>query len=922
MMSPKCPGNEWFATPASISSLAFVLCSVSIQAAVPFPQALDSAAIVQDRCDDLLDRSCIIGNGDINALVYSDSGNLLLRLSKNDVWDARFDTSQDPPLLPIRKIRELAQGDWLKTGAYGGGYLNPDGSPYNGPNSWDKPYPCPLSCGVIRLGDRPLQPHWRLHRAEGEHNAFVRDGACGVMSIAGRQGASNGFAYGGLEYSTDPDARLRVQVSGTANARYYVDVLGPGNSVVFGSGWIDTPQSPEERVFNLPPKARITTIVLYTWTKDGQRAQNRFHSLRLERPNGNLPLEFPTSAETGNCPTRLDLRRAVLEVEGSKDGCPGAVVRALADRNVFWIESPASASLEPVVNKSIPAAQCGTTNGIRWLLQEFPRDVDWPGMRYAVALAERGPSKVVAVVTSFDSPQPLADALQLVRSTLETRSDSRVKRHEAIWQEFWSASGVNLDDSLLRDAWYRNLYFLRCVSKPGVTAVGLFAGLVDNAAAWHGSYTMNYNAEQTFFSSFNCNHPELAEPYIRLISEYMPRARWLAREVYDCNGACFPHNLYGHDNLDPAQCRSNKRRQHFYHTWSYTLGVTGFSVQNVWWRYKYDPDRAFLESTAYPIVRDVARFYADFMDSCSADPKDTSKIVLAPTVSPEHWGWTYQLQRNRNSAFDIGFFRFIFEAAIEGAKTLRRDSQLVERFDRCLRRMPDYPVSWTAPPIVVDVADAPPIEYNIAVPITPVFPCDVVTWWSPEREKELFARTLAGIKWNGNNSMVMLAVARARLSLPDSYPWIREEIATRLRPNGTLTLNRWKPHHDFNDFGHYTEQFAATMVISEMLLQSVGDIIRLFPAWPRDREARFADLRAQGGFLVSASLSRGSVQPFVVTPTAKAKLRVLSPWPTIAVQRTERGHWQELKLDERGIATMAVAPGQRLRFQESTPIQR
>ena len=908
---------RWIVAPKLVALLALVLLPVPTHAAVPFPEALESAAIVQDRCDDLLDRSCLIGNGDINALVYADGGNLILRLSKNDVWDARLDTASDPPLLPIKKIRELARGDWLKAGAYGGGYLNPDGTPYQGPNSWDKPYPCPLSCGVIRLGGRPSQTHWRLHRDEGEQSTFVRDGTGAVMTLVGRKEASNGFACGPLDYSTDDYARLRVQVSGTVNARYYVDVLGPGNSVLSGSGWIDTPQSPQERVFHLPAKKTITTVVLYTWTKDGQRAQNRFHSLRLEGAKGNLPLELPTAVGDGKCRTRLDLRRAALEVAGAKDGPAKAVVRALADRNAFWIESSAPAFLEPVVHGPIPAAKCGTTNGIQWLLQAFPGDLDWPGMQYAVALSERGTGKVVAVVTSLESPQPLPEVLKRVRAALETNPETLVQNHEAVWREFWSASGVDLDDSLLRDSWYRNLYFLRCVSKPGVTAVGLFAGLVDNAAAWHGSYTMNYNAEQAFFSSFTANHLELAEPYTRLILEYMPRARWVAREVYDCDGACFPHNLYGHDNLDPAQCRSNKRRQHFYHTWSYSLGVTGFSVQNVWWRYKYHPERAFLESAAYPVMRDAARFYADFVDSCSPDPNDPSRVILAPTVSPEHWGWTFHLERNRNCAFDIGFFRFVFAAAIEGARTLGRDSQLCERFERCLRLLPDYPTTKTDPPIVVDVADAPPIEYNITVPTTPVFPCDVVTWWSPEQEKALFARTLAGIKWNGNNSMIMLAVAHARLSLPDTYSWMREEIATRLRPNGTLTLNRLKPHQGFNDFGHYTEQFAATMAISEMLIQSVGDIIRLFPAWPKDRAARFQDLRTQGGFLVTAAVNQGAVQPFVVTSTAQAKLRVLSPWPTMAVQRAERGDWKKLELDARGIATLEVNPAQKLRFQES-----
>ncbi len=72
------------------------------------------------------------------------------------------------------------------------------------------------------------------------------------------------------------------------------------------------------------------------------------------------------------------------------------------------------------------------------------------------------------------------------------------------------------------------------------------------------------------------------------------------------------------------------------------------------------------------------------------------------------------------------------------------------------------------------------------------------------------------MRWNGNNSMVMLAVARARLDMPGTLAWMRAEVEARLRSNGTLTLNRRGAN--FNNYGHYTEQFAATMVLSELLL--------------------------------------------------------------------------------------------------------
>ena len=68
---------------------------------IPFPAALDEAAVVQERLDDVLENSLILGNGDINALLFATRAGLTLNLTKNDVWDARVDSSAEKPLLKV-----------------------------------------------------------------------------------------------------------------------------------------------------------------------------------------------------------------------------------------------------------------------------------------------------------------------------------------------------------------------------------------------------------------------------------------------------------------------------------------------------------------------------------------------------------------------------------------------------------------------------------------------------------------------------------------------------------------------------------------------------------------------------------------------------------------------------------------------------
>jgi len=574
---------------------------------------------------------------------------------------------------------------------------------------------------------------------------------------------------------------------------------------------------------------------------------------------------------------------------------------------VFLIDSSATAGLLPVPASYLPAAETGAEEGAQWLVQNLPGDPDWPGMTFAVALAAEGPRKAVAIVTSLECKDPRAEAIALARSTLAADAAALVGEHEKAWEKFWSASGIDLDDTALRDMWYRNLYFLRCVSKPGVEAVGLYAGLVRDDPPWHGSHTLNYNSEQTFWSAYPSNHVELGEPYERMIFRYLPRARWFARQTYDCGGAHIPHNVFTHEIPDPEQCRSKNHRMHAFPPYAYTIGVSGFVVQNLWLHYKYQPDREYLERIAYPAVRDVALFYADFMDRCEVTA--SGKVILAPSYSPEHWSLTPDFLRNRNCAFDIAFARFTFRAAIEGAGVLGRDRDLADRFEKAIARLPDYPTTKTEPPIVVDVEDAPPIGYNITVPSVPVFPGDQVTWFSPEPEKKLFRRTIETLK-PGYNSSMILSIGRARLSMPDTWQWVKRELVFRSRPNGTITLLPG------DRCGHFTEQFAASMAVSELLLQSVDDILRVFPAWPKEKPARFENLRAQGGFMVSAEQAEGQIKHVTVTSTVGGRLRLLSPWPAIAVARGANAQPTGLEPDARGVVEVETQPGQRLIFRQ------
>ncbi len=568
---------------------------------------------------------------------------------------------------------------------------------------------------------------------------------------------------------------------------------------------------------------------------------------------------------------------------------PGAArtsVRVLADRNVVLIDSPQDVSLEAIPSKELPAAELGETGGAKWLHMKMPGDVDWPGMEYALAVAANGTRKAVAVVTSLDTKENVREAaIRLARETVGSDPATLIARHEQEWTRYWSASGVELDDPDFQLWWYRMVYYLRCFARPGAVPVGLFAGLASDSTPWHGDYHHNYNAWQPYWTPFIINHPELAEPWVRYMNEMLPRMQWLAKTTYDCEGACIGISSFAFEP-DPAKCQSVNRRQIAIPPFGYTLGMAGMSAQVLWHSHLYRPDRKYLEEKLYPVIREVALFYCSLAEKC---PRDATGLAqFGPSYSPEHGGFGVA-----NVPFDLAYARFIINAAICAAGELGRDEKLAERFRQALALLPPYP---TAPdeagqPVVVDWTGCKfrqIKEHNITVPAVPVFPAEQVTWFSPEPEKELFRNTLRQTRHRGCNSTIMLSVAKARFSMLEALEDARQYYRPEVQPNGMF---HW-PMHGF----YLSESVGLAAMISEFLVQSVDNTIRVFPCWPQDKDARFANLRAQGGFLVSAEQQAGKITKLEITSTVGGKLRLLNPWTGQLVERdTTAGERMEFK---------------------------
>ncbi len=572
-------------------------------------------------------------------------------------------------------------------------------------------------------------------------------------------------------------------------------------------------------------------------------------------------------------------------------------------------------------NAPLVPPETGITGESFWTLQRIPAEPTFPnGFAVATAATLAGAegkfsletdgavckiratqspwvTLAVAVRTTGDGdPAPVASAYQLANAAAHDDWETIHSRHAGQWQRFWSRSSIEInaadekDEASAQDAalaeglFYRNLYLLACCSRPGAVAPGLLGNWIwSDLAPWHGIYMLNYNFEQEFWPAFICNHAELVQPYFDRFCQTFPNALAYSKFAYgpDTPGACFTSGDYPirRDRLMLASF-----------VYDLTMEVSAWVMQHFWRHWQYTGDREFLEQHTYPMLVDVARFYDWFLhrsqrEDCTPYVPRDGRLHIFPTFSPEHWGIvTRNFERNRDSASAIAFIRYHLLATAEAADILQRDSEEAARWRQLARQLPDYPTFETPEgKIFVDVPGAPPIEYNIPVPLVPVFPAEDPTFWANSEQVEMARRTARVIQTNGTNSMVTLGVARARLGLDDSLAQFLADVRRRLYPNGVIELALAEKIPAFMKGGVYTENFAAAGVIAEHLLQSHPDatgkpLLRLFPVLPATLDGRFAGLVGEGAFEVAAERKKGMVTEVQLFSRRGALCRILNPW--------------------------------------------
>ena len=551
---------------------------------------------------------------------------------------------------------------------------------------------------------------------------------------------------------------------------------------------------------------------------------------------------------------------------------------------VFHVESPLS---KPPVELRLTAAQGGGSEG----KEEHPegmcvveRCFSGEGLLFPSAVCAvlrqlepkaredvRTQTFVLSVVSNHNTPDYRAQAYALAE---QADVDALRCAHDARWQDFWSKSSVTLPDKLLETQWYADQYILACCCGHPEFPPGLFGNFIrSDDVPWHGDYHLNYNYQAPFYGVFSANRPELSDGYEAPLLDFMPEGGRNAREFLGCRGIYYPVGI-GPKGLNTSSAPSLEHDELFLGQKS--DAAYGAVIMILRWNATRDVGYA---ERVYPYLRAAAQFFEDYM--VFEDGRYQIKNDAIHEV-PFYWkdfryGCEDDYSTDTNNLLTLGLVRMLFPAAADMADALGTDAESAQKWRTICEKLSPFPTfTYKRREVFRYTEHGRDWKHDNTLCIQHIFPAGQVHLGSDAHLLQIARNTYSvedrSLDDNGANSYLP-AGARIGISEESLTRALHRHIKKFRLSNGL-----------FDHAGGGIENNTTTMTtVNEMLLQSVGGVIRLFPVWRSD--ASFETLRADGAFLVSAKQSDGAVSGVRIVSEKGSLLRLANPFPTAVVTR-------------------------------------
>jgi alpha-L-fucosidase 2 len=455
---------------------------------------------------------------------------------------------------------------------------------------------------------------------------------------------------------------------------------------------------------------------------------------------------------------------------------------------------------------------------------------------------------------SYDGPFDVsADGRRLVLSLGPVAVDADA--HRDVWRERRSRSMLHVPDPALQALWETEIYKLHCATRPGAAPISLQGPWSPHGAppAWGGDYHFNVNVQMSYWPVWTANRLDVAQSLFDWLERARPAFEAFCRDHFGIGGQFVPSAT----DID-GRCRYE------WATVNLAFSSGPWLVHLAWLHWQYTRDEVFRNDVLLPFARAIASpLLAQLVDG-----------HLPMSYSPEYeptWG--------PDSTIDLAFLRFLVDL-------LELDVDVAE--PRVTAGGPWSPFVPGAPPGLWVRADQPYAKSHRHLShLAPIHPlkADLDTQVVADSVRTMLLQGTG--EWTGFTFPWAASICAhtghpdLALSLLRTYAesWIHDSTLMTQGPPRKDVVTVWGELADLlgGDAVTLEAGFGFANALQEMLLQSHGGVIRLFPAMPSTwPAAAFEGFLAEGAVEVSASFEEGRVRA-TLRPRVDGPLVVRDP---------------------------------------------
>ncbi|RYG18316.1 MAG: glycoside hydrolase family 95 protein, partial [Chitinophagaceae bacterium] len=408
-------------------------------------------------------------------------------------------------------------------------------------------------------------------------------------------------------------------------------------------------------------------------------------------------------------------------------------------------------------------------------------------------------------------------------------------------------------------------YLLVSSSRPGGLPANL-QGLWNNSnkPAWASDYHNNINIQMNYWAAETTNLSECHTPLIDFIVAAQEACRIATRKAFGANTrgwtARTSQSIFGGNG------------------WEWNIPSSAWYTQHVFEHWDFTRDKLYLQSTAYPILKEICQFWEDRLKLSKE-----GTLMVPNGWSPEHGPREDGIMHDQQLVWDL------FQNYLAAAKELGIDTAYQRKVAAMQQKLaPNKIGKWGQLQEWQEDRDDPNDQHRHTSQLFAVFPGHQISMSKTPALANAAIVSLRSRSGNyGKNSnkpfTVESTIGDSRRSW--TWPW-RAALWARLGDGekagmmvrGLLTYNTlpnlFANHPPFQLDGN----FGISAAITEMLLQSHAGEIQLIPSLPTAwaTEGSFKGLKARGGYTINCAWQNGKVTSYQIysKQAENVKLRV------------------------------------------------